>query len=247
MSVKPVVLLGGMLCNQRLWQGMLPKLAQRCQVQAIDLSLIVEPKAVNAALGDIVHANTHLAGFSLGGYQSLLHASSTSKLASLIVIASGGAAVKPAERSFRQRLIDSIDTGQQFDLMPLPQLRKNLASEPQARFQAAAQQMRAMAAEVGPRVLQNQLNFTLAQKDLKPRLANIQCPTLIIGGSRDKTISLEQLQALCDGIPNAELVMVPGSGHMLPLEAPDQVATIMNRFYDQLPTTMMPALRSDSQ
>ena len=49
-------------------------------------------------------------------------------------------------------------------------------------------------------------------------LAEIQCPTLVIGARDDRLRSLEAAQELKDHIPGARLVVLDHSGHMLPME-----------------------------
>ena len=58
------------------------------------------------------------------------------------------------------------------------------------------------------------------QDDLPERIA---CPTLVMTGECDGWAPPEQHRALAERMPDARLVIVPGAGHMLPLEAPDAV------------------------
>jgi pimeloyl-ACP methyl ester carboxylesterase len=56
------------------------------------------------------------------------------------------------------------------------------------------------------------------------RLGAIRCPTLIVAAAQDALRSLDEARELRDGIRGATLTVIDGSGHMLPLEAPDALA-----------------------
>ncbi|MBP3884733.1 MAG: alpha/beta hydrolase [Olsenella sp.] len=54
-------------------------------------------------------------------------------------------------------------------------------------------------------------------------LSAIACPTTVMAGEFDE-IKREETELIWRSIPEAELVIVPGCGHTLPKEAPEQVA-----------------------
>jgi pimeloyl-ACP methyl ester carboxylesterase len=56
------------------------------------------------------------------------------------------------------------------------------------------------------------------------RLGAISAPTLVVAAAQDRLRSLAEAVELHDGIPGAALLVVEGSGHMLPLEAPGALA-----------------------
>lgn len=60
----------------------------------------------------------------------------------------------------------------------------------------------------------------LAAFDARPRIERIACPTLVVAGERDRTVSLASKQALADGIPGACLEIVPDSGHATHYDQP---------------------------
>ena len=50
--------------------------------------------------------------------------------------------------------------------------------------------------------------------DVRRRLGEIRCPTLVVAGEDDTSIPLGAKEALARGIPGARLVVVPESGHV---------------------------------
>ena len=65
------------------------------------------------------------------------------------------------------------------------------------------------------------INSMLALKgwSVVDELSSIQCPTLIVASEFDYS-SIESKQVAVDAIPNAELCVVDGTRHVLPLEKP---------------------------
>ncbi len=72
--------------------------------------------------------------------------------------------------------------------------------------------------------------------DSTPDLPDLNIPTLIVHGDEDQLIPLAEAQAMAAGIPNAELVIIPGAGHMPNLEQPtvfnDAVREFLELFYE---------------
>ena len=72
---------------------------------------------------------------------------------------------------------------------------------------------------VGVRAMAN----ALADADLREVLPGIDVPTLIVHGDADQRAPLRVAQELHVRIPGSKLVVSPGSGHMVTLEAPERV------------------------
>jgi 3-oxoadipate enol-lactonase len=75
----------------------------------------------------------------------------------------------------------------------------------------------------------------LTRDDVTERLGEITCPALVVHGDADASIPVEQGQALVDGLPGAEpLVLVPGAGHAANLTFPEAVNPAVRAFLDGL-------------
>lgn len=67
--------------------------------------------------------------------------------------------------------------------------------------------------------------FAISQDDISDAVAGITVPTLVISGSEDRVDPTDTLKAkLLPLLATAELKVLPGRGHLLPLEAPADVA-----------------------
>ncbi len=61
---------------------------------------------------------------------------------------------------------------------------------------------------------------SMAEADLREVLPQIRVPTLLLYGELDERSPLHVAEALHEQIPEAELVVIPGIGHLAPFEAP---------------------------
>jgi non-heme chloroperoxidase len=69
--------------------------------------------------------------------------------------------------------------------------------------------------------------IALQDMDFRAGLASVAVPTTVVIGSRDLLTPPRLGRALAAAIPGARLVELPGAGHMLPYEEPDQLAEII--------------------
>jgi pimeloyl-ACP methyl ester carboxylesterase len=65
--------------------------------------------------------------------------------------------------------------------------------------------------------------FALSGFDIRDRLGEITLPTIILHGTRDSLFSIDVAEDLAAGLPNAELRIVEGAGHALPLTHGEEV------------------------
>ena len=70
----------------------------------------------------------------------------------------------------------------------------------------------------------------LAETDLRPRLAQIPCPALVVHAREDSVIPLGAGQALAAALPHGRLVVVDDIGHDLPVRAPERVIGAVREF-----------------
>jgi pimeloyl-ACP methyl ester carboxylesterase len=66
--------------------------------------------------------------------------------------------------------------------------------------------------------------------DLRPELARIEAPTLVITGEQDFIAGPPCAAELSEGIDGAETVLLPGSGHFIFIEAPSAFRDALRAF-----------------
>ena len=76
-------------------------------------------------------------------------------------------------------------------------------------------------------------------------LARVSVPVLVMAGD-DDLVPLSHTAAFFAGLPEAQLAIVPGASHALPMEHPREVVGLIERFLgsDLPPVTMMPIART---
>jgi pimeloyl-ACP methyl ester carboxylesterase len=61
-------------------------------------------------------------------------------------------------------------------------------------------------------------------------LAQLDCPTLVVWGDQDPFVSPRLGDQIADTIPGSRLVRLPGTGRLVPEEAPDTLAGLLLEF-----------------
>jgi pimeloyl-ACP methyl ester carboxylesterase len=76
-------------------------------------------------------------------------------------------------------------------------------------------------------------------------LGTISVPVLVMAGD-DDAITLAHTCSLYESIPGAQLAVVPGASHALPMEQPEETVRLISRFLagDAKPATFMPMRRA---
>jgi pimeloyl-ACP methyl ester carboxylesterase len=66
--------------------------------------------------------------------------------------------------------------------------------------------------------------------DLSDRVGEIAVPALVLSGAEDKMVPPEASEGLHRAIPGSRMVVVPGAGHMLPVEQPGEFNEFLGEF-----------------
>jgi pimeloyl-ACP methyl ester carboxylesterase len=84
-----------------------------------------------------------------------------------------------------------------------------------------------MGARVGARTYIRQNRAVAARKDLRPGLHSIAVPTAVIVGAEDLMTPIELSQEIHGLTPGSTLHVIPGCGHLPPIEKPAALAVIL--------------------
>lgn len=216
----PLVLLPGMNCSPALWDAVRPLLPGG--VPVLDRE-VTEPTldAAVAALLDDLPDRFDLAGLSLGGIVAMaLVRVAPERVRRLALLSTNARPPTEPQLAAWDATVAQLDTGAsardlQADLLPL------LLSEATAEQSAATLRM---ADQVGAAVLANQLRCQATRVDERPGLSAVRSPTLVLAAENDALCPVERHAEIAGAISGARLVVLRGSGHLSPLQAPDAVA-----------------------
>lgn len=71
--------------------------------------------------------------------------------------------------------------------------------------------------------------------DVRDQLANVDVPTLLITPADDQLVGEQAARELCQGLPNAREVVLPGTGHMFRFTHPSLYGQAIREFLHDLP------------
>ncbi|MBB5804873.1 pimeloyl-ACP methyl ester carboxylesterase [Saccharothrix ecbatanensis] len=228
---EPLVLLHGGFSDSRDFEPNLARLADRFRVHLVDrrghgrtpdvpgpVSMDILTNDVISFLEQVVGGSAHLAAYSAGG-----------------VVALGVAQRRP---DLVRRLVVLNTAYAKDGWMFLPAPGGELPAEIADRY-----------AEVSPdgRDHLPVVVDKFAQAAHDPEVVDlgaITSPTLVLG-SDDDIVHLEHTVALYQGIPNAQLCVLPGTSHLMLFERPDLCTTLVADFLTTTPKPLMPIRRAE--
>jgi pimeloyl-ACP methyl ester carboxylesterase len=68
---------------------------------------------------------------------------------------------------------------------------------------------------------------TMSEMDLSEHLPEVDVPTVIVCGTHDNLTPLRHSRQLAELLPNSRIEVLADKGHMLPCEAPDELADLL--------------------
>ncbi len=250
---KPLVLLHGLTGHARTWDRLALELAPRFRVLALDQrghgDSDPAPDAdyrVGTMAGDLTAfvdrlglGTFTLVGLSMGGRVAIAYAGGNSARIERLVI---------------------VDIGPEIDLAGLARILETITGTPE-RLESEGQALE-YARRANPRYEEAELRHRLTHAlrrapdgtltwkydralrdmmrgggrrdpiDLWEPLERITCPTLVVRGAESDILSPEIAKKMVERLPNARLVEVPGAGHSVPGDRPDEFARVLRTFLD---------------
>ncbi|PUE36784.1 alpha/beta fold hydrolase [Limnohabitans sp. Hippo4] len=222
--MKPVFLLvPGMLNDSRVWHEVAIGMQDNVQVRIaqVQTQATIADMARDAwtMLDDVSpDVPIYLAGFSMGGYVAMnMLAHPKRALHGLALLDTAGGIETDESRVQREKTIRAMEID--FD-KTLHGLMKWNCHEPGEEL---LDRMRQMMQDVGFEVAVRQMRAISARQGHRSVLEQLRIPVQILCGENDRVTPPARSQELAQWIPGARLQLVPGAGHMLPMEQPQAV------------------------
>lgn len=167
-----------------------------------------------------------IAGHSMGGRVALeIVAQAPGRVARLALLDTGAAGLSEAEASGRLRLVD-LARSEGMAAVAREWLPPMLAPANRANDGLVAG-ITEMLERCTPEIFAGQQQALIVRPDRTALLPTISCPVLLATGSEDAAAPPAQHQAMADAVPAGYLRVVEGSGHMLPVEAPETLTGLL--------------------
>ncbi|HET7322622.1 MAG TPA: alpha/beta fold hydrolase [Longimicrobiaceae bacterium] len=97
------------------------------------------------------------------------------------------------------------------------------------------EEWRAIMAATPPRGVATALLAMADRPDARPLLRRLARPVLVVVGSEDAVTPPGDARRMAEAARDARLVVVPGAGHLTPVERPDEFAAALRDFLRSLP------------
>lgn len=226
--MKPVVLLiPGMLNTAAVWARVAPLLQDCAEVRIADVltqsSIADMARDAWAQLADLPAATpVLLCGFSMGGYVAIgMLAQPQRAVTGLVLLDTSGRPESADGELARAKTIAAFERN-------FPKVVETMlaySTHPDHHQDGALfDALRALMLPVGGETAVRQTRAVAARADHRAMLAQLNLPVVVLCGRADKVTPPELSQELAELIPTARLQWLEQSGHMAPLEQPEQVA-----------------------
>lgn len=189
-----------------------------------------------AALLDVLRVDrTVVCGMSMGGYVAFEFLRRFPERVRALVLVNTRASSDDAEaRSRRDAMIARIRRdGPAFlaeEMVPRLLGPASLQTQPDV-----VRQVRGMVTGSSADGLVGALVAMRDRPDSTSLLPAIQIPTLVVAGSDDQLIAAAEARAMADAIPGAQYAMIPGAGHLAPVEQSVNTSRVIREFLEALP------------
>ena len=230
----PLVLIHGFPLCRKMWRPQAERLSKSgCRVITPDLrgfgesEMTAGPVTMDNYADDIVALMDHLGldkavvgGMSMGGYVLLnLLERYPERVAAPIFIVTKAGGDDEAGKARRTALAEAC---RESGVLPVADAFRNILFAPQILTDSPelVDEVLSWINVTNPLAAAAGLIAMRDRKDHTGLLANIAQPALVIGADEDQAIPLENSQILADSLPDAELVIMHGGGHMVNLEQP---------------------------
>lgn len=219
-----ILLIPGFMADASLWDDVVADLGEVGEISHGDLS---RASTVEEMARDLLASAPHrfaVVGFSMGGYVGREIARlAPDRVQALVLVATSARADTPAQARQKAFAVRNVDPDRFHGLSRgavLSSLHPDRAGD-----EAMVERVRAMSERVGGAVFVRHASQERTG-DLD-RLSSIRCPTLVVAADRDALRTLDESREMRDGIAGATMVVVDGSGHMIPFERPAELAAVV--------------------
>lgn len=214
----PLLLLPGMMCDARMWGG-IPAALAPCQVGHF-LPTGADTMAELAALAlDQAPPRFALAGLSMGGILAMeMLAQAPDRVERLALLDTNPLAEAPEVQARRQPQIAKALTGGLARVMREEMKPNYLAPGPDQG--AVLDLCLDMALSLGPDAFAQQSRALARRADRQAALAAFKGPALVLMGAEDRLCPRSRHDLMHALMPQSRLVIIPGAGHLPPLEQP---------------------------
>ncbi len=233
---RPVIFLHGFPFDHTIWQPLVPLLEQDARLILPDLRGFGKspvPEGVytmREMAEDVVRLMDHLeigkavvVGHSMGGYVSLAFAHAyPNRLCGLALVATQAAADNPEKRQSRLRQASSAQRRG-------PRVVVKAMAPHMTPHTELVQPLVELMMSTDSKGIVGALRGMAHRQDMTGELSRMNIPAVVVAGEADQLLSMGNMETMAQMLPKSWMVTIPGGGHMLMMEAPEQVADALRQ------------------
>jgi len=239
---EPVLLVHGGMSDSRQWGQQVEDLWRDYDVVAMDVlgcggsddppeefGLVDHADVLQGTLDALGVSSAHVIGVSLGSVLALaLYREHPRAVRSLVLAgayAGWAGSLLPEEVESRTRMVlDTLERPVE-EWGPSFLATVHGVNAPTELVEASMAMLRDVRPEASRRLV-----LAIASADLREMLPSITVPVLLIYGQDDQRAPVAVARRLHAGIPGSELVVLPGAGHAVNIEAPEEFNAAVRAF-----------------
>jgi pimeloyl-ACP methyl ester carboxylesterase len=242
-SGPPVVLLHGVGLNQSIWAGQVKALESDFQVITYDLlghgqspaARANAPLAdwvdqLNSVVRDLALEKFGLVGFSFGGLIAQAYAAQHSRMIDRLVLMNTVYDRSEAERASVLSRLDIVKREGSQATIPTALSRWFSPEFSKDHPEIMNQYEALLRGNDAASFLSAYECFAMADRELVGALAEFNRPALVMTGELDTGSTPAMARKLAGMIPGAECSIIAGGRHMMPVEMPNEVNSVLLRF-----------------
>jgi len=225
-----LLFLPGLACDARIYE---PQLAAFPDSRAIDGYGLADSLDAMARIAlDQAPDSFDLFGHSMGGRVALeVYRLAPERVRRLALVSTGIHPLQEGERE-KRRALQQVGWGDGFAAL-IDQWLPPMVAAANRTDPTIYPPLREMNLDAGQAMFDAQIHALVNRPSVDDLVARIDCPTLVMTGELDTWAPPSQHREIADAIAGAELVIAPGAGHMIQLEAPEAVNSAIARWLAQ--------------
>ncbi|WP_336009737.1 alpha/beta hydrolase [Acinetobacter calcoaceticus] len=223
-----VVLIPGYMLDESLWDEAVNEMPKEWEIFRATLKEGRTIKEIAQNIAENAPKNFILIGFSLGGYIARSIAEQfPEKVNALILIASSLCSDSEEQKNQKLTAI-RLNSKQTFRGLSSISIEKTLHPS-NAQNRTLVKRIQEMGKTLGYEEFVKQSMLDRSSYDMN----KITCPTLIISGANDQLRSNKEATELLDQLPHAKLEIIKDTGHMIPIEQPKALASVISNWLSE--------------
>lgn len=226
-----LVFLPGMMCDQRLFGPQIEYFGTRYDIRIPSIGMHDTIAAIAACVFDeLPRRPIVLCGLSMGGIVAMeMICQQPDRIEKLILMDTNHRPDAEERKSVRRRQIADVEDGKLRPVI-IEEMKPNYLAGRNRDNQDLLDLLFAMAMDLGDQSFINQSRALMARGDASQALKAWTKPALLICGAEDELCTPQRHEEMLSLLPESQLEVISGAGHITTLEAPEHVNSAIENF-----------------